>query len=365
MVGGAVAQLHAAQAPFLDALQPGVQLGAVRLGAGALEAFHQDLGAHKTLHHGGGEVGNVLGPCQVHRLLDDGVVERALRREHLRDHHAPGLVAQQFHEAARCVVGKRDDLSVDARCPQRLDAVHHRRPGANEDHGLRLLLRHPGRDRAVVGLGAVKLLDKKRVQLVGLEAGLRAREAIGAKGVVHMHHANALDAQGVEVGDGLFHLALVGRAHVEDELVHRLVEHHGAGGGPHQRHAVLLEQRHDALRVRRAACHEQADHALFFNQRLGVLQRELGVELVVQRNHLDLLAAYATLGIDMVDVEGRALHGFGHRGGGRAGDAHRLADQDLCVGRTDAQGGSQGAERAGQASCLHGVVSCIWSARVV
>ena len=48
-----------------------------------------------------------------------------------------------------------------------------------------------------------------------------------------MHHANALDAQGVQVRDGLFYLMLVWGAHVENVLVHRLVQGNGARRWPH------------------------------------------------------------------------------------------------------------------------------------
>jgi hypothetical protein len=224
---------------------------------------------------------------------------------------------------------KRDDLPRYARSAQRLDAVHHRRARADEDHRLGLLGGHPGRDGAVVGLGAVEFFNERGFEAVGLEAGLRTRQAVGAKGVVHMNDADALDAQGVEVGDGFFHLALVRRAHVEHKPGHRLVQHHGARGGPYKGHAVLLQKREEPLRVRCTARHEQADHALLLDQGLGVCQRELGVELVVQRDDLDLLAGHAATGVDVVDVQGRAAHGFGHRGTGRPGDAHRLADEDL------------------------------------
>ena len=105
----------------------------------------------------------------------------------------------------------------------------------------------------------------------------------------------------------------------------------------------------------RAARHEQAYHAFFLDQRLGVLLCELGVELVVQRDHFDLLTPHAAFGIDVVDVQCRALHGLGYRGCCRTGDAYALADEQLGVCGADPEGGQQSAERAGSANDLHGL----------
>ena len=57
-----------------------LQLGPIGLGACALDAFDQHLGADKALQHGWGEIRNVLGFGQVHGFLDQWVVQRTLGR---------------------------------------------------------------------------------------------------------------------------------------------------------------------------------------------------------------------------------------------------------------------------------------------
>lgn len=162
---------------------------------------------------------------------------------------------------------------------------------------------------------------------------MRTGQAVLAEGVVHMHDADALNSQQRKVGDGFLHLALVGRADVEDIAGNGLVQRHGARGGPHQRHAVLVQQRNDALGVGRAARHEQCQHALVLDERAGVVLRQLGVELVVERDEFDLLPVHAAAGVDVVQVQRRAQHRFldGCRRG--PGDADGLTHEQLRVGQ--------------------------------
>ena len=105
------------------------------------------------------------------------------------------------------------------------------------------------------------------------------------------------------MGDRFFGLALVGGAHIKNLRSHRLMQHHGAGGRANQGHAMLLQNRNDALGMRCSAAHEQGDHAAHFYQFACVGGSQLGVELVVQRQDFNLFAMHATLGIDCIDVE--------------------------------------------------------------
>ena len=131
------------------------------------------------------------------------------------------------------------------------------------------------------------------------------------------------------MGDGLFHLDLVGRTNIEDVAAHRLVQCHCAGGWAHQHHAGFVEQRHDALGVWGSPCHEERNGAVFLDEGAGVFQRQLGVELVVQHHQFNFLATHASLGVHKIQVQRRTLHGFFDGDGRRARDAHRLSNDDL------------------------------------
>jgi hypothetical protein len=87
---------------------------------------------------------------------------------------------------------------------------------------------------------------------------------------------------------------------------------------------MLLQHGVDGLGVRCAPAHEQGQHAALLDQGAGIGLGLLDVKGVVQGDDFDLFAADAALGVDMVQVELRALHGFLHRGGHRSGDAHGL-----------------------------------------
>ncbi len=67
--------------------------------------------------------------------------------------------------------------------------------------------------------------------------------------------------------------------------------------GYHQRHAVLVQQRNNALGVGCAARHEQCQHTLVLDERAGVVLRQLGVELFVERDEFDLLPVHAAAGV--------------------------------------------------------------------
>jgi hypothetical protein len=112
-------------------------------------------------------------------------------------------------------------------------------------------------------------------------------------------------------------------------LAHRLMQHHGAGRGRDQRHAVLVQDRNDRLGVRCAPAQEQGQHVLLLHQLARVLGRQRGVELVVQRHQLDLLPVDAAPGIDAIDVQPGAVGCLFHARRDRAGEARRLSDQDL------------------------------------
>ncbi len=72
---------------------------------------------------------------------------------------------------------------------------------------------------------------------------------------------------------------------------------------------VFVEQRDDCLGVRPAARQEHRHHVLLFNQLAWIFGRQLGVELVVEGDQLNLLPFDATLGIESVDVVLCALSG--------------------------------------------------------
>jgi hypothetical protein len=101
------------------------------------------------------------------------------------------------------------------------------------------------------------------------------------------------DPQGVQVFDRLLGLALVGGAHIEDVRRAPLVQHHRAGRGPDQRHAVRLQQRQHRFGVRRATGQEQRQYPALLDQLARVGGRALRIELVVQRDQLELLAGHA------------------------------------------------------------------------
>ena len=105
--------------------------------------------------------------------------------------------------------------------------------------------------------------------------------------------------------------------------------------------------------MRRGAAHEQGHHVVFFDQLARVLGRLGGLEVVVQRDQLDLLAVHAALGVDVVQVGARAQQRFAHAGGHRAGDGRGLSDEDVGVRR--ATGEQQaGHERDAQAALAQG-----------
>ena len=137
---------------------------------------------------------------------------------------------------------------------------------------------------------------------------------------------------------GALGLTLVGGAHIEDVGLDRLVQHHGPGGRTNERHPMLLQHGVDGLGVRCAPAHEQGQHATLLDQGAGIGLGLLDVEGIVQGNDLDFFAAHAALGVDMVQVELRALHGFLDRGRHRSGDAHGLPDAQLREGGAGSQG---------------------------
>ena len=189
-----------------------------------------------------------------------------------------------------------------------------------------------------------------RRELGGHQALLCARQAIGTEAVIGIDHANACDAHGCQVGHGLFGFTLVGGAHVEHMLAHWLVQHHGPGGWAHQRHAMLVQQRDDGFGVGGAPVQEQRQHVVFFDQLARVFGSELGVELVVQRDELDLLAVDAALGVDHVNVELGSVRGFFHPCSHLPGETCGLPHQQLGLG-----GPQRGAEGCGDPAFLQGV----------
>jgi len=200
---------------------------------------------------------------------------------------------------------------------------------------------------AVVGFGAIGLDDGDRLELQALEAFHGAGQAIGAEGIVHMHDGDAVQRDGVQVLDRLLGLGLVAGAHVEHVRVDRLVQQHGAGGRRDERDVVLGQVRQDGLRVRRGAAHEQRHHLVVLDQLSSVFARQLGLELVVERDQLDLLAAHAALGVDVVEVKAHADQRLAHAGRHRAGDGGGLADQDLRL-RGAGRGPQQARGRGGE-----------------
>ena len=189
-------------------------------------------------------------------------------------------------------------------------------------------------------------------EFVVLEARECTDQGVGAKGVVHVDHPNALYPKRGQMGNGFFHLALVGRTDIEDVSLHGLVQHHGAGGRAHERHAEFVQQWNDAHGVRRAARHEQCQNAFVDDQRARVGKREFGIEFVVQGQHFDLLAVDTAARIHGVEVELRPAHRFLDGGRGRAAHAHRLPNEQLGV-RPRQEAGEQDACRDKKFPCIH------------
>jgi len=119
------------------------------------------------------------------------------------------------------------------------------------------------------------------------------------------------------------------------------VQHHGAGGGRDEGDLVLGQVRQDGLGVRRGAAHEQRRHLVLLDQLARVLARQLGFELVVQRDQPDLFAMHAAAGVHVVKVQAHAHQRLTHAGGHRAGDGGGLADQDLGLRGHPAHGQQQ------------------------
>ena len=221
MVGGCEGQDEAAQVELAQVFQCRLQFFARRFGACTAQGLHQHLGRCKTLQHGGADFEDVTRLGQGGSFLHQGVVLRL--RQHLAHDHTPRVVAQQFDEAAGCVVGQGDELCTAAcgfECP---DGVHHGGARANHHDGLGAQFCHGRRNLREVRLAAVKLGNGDRGQFGGGQAFLGALQAVGAKTVVHVHHANAVDAGGCQVGDGALSLALVGGAYVEHMFFQGLV----------------------------------------------------------------------------------------------------------------------------------------------
>jgi hypothetical protein len=95
--------------------------------------------------------------------------------------------------------------------------------------------------------------------------------------------------------------------------------------------------RKHGLGVRGAACQEQRQHLFFLNQLERVFAGQLGIELVVQRDQLDLLPVDAAFGIDRVNVKLGAIGGFLHPRAHGPGESCRLPDEQLRL-RAKAEG---------------------------
>ena len=270
---------------------------------------------------------------------------------------------QRLHEAGRCVVGVGDDLRPGARFADGGDAIGDRHPRADEQHCLRTRCGDPVGDGAEVPLGPIEFLHEQGGFPHRREALLRTFDQIGAEAVVHMQHTNAVHADQAQVLHRALGLALIGGAHIEQPGVDRPVQHHRAGGRPHQRQPGLGQHRQDGLGVRRAAGQEQADHPWVVGQCLGVFGGDFGVELVVQRHQFNLLSIHPALGIDGVEMEFGAVRGLLDPGGHRAAETGGLSDAELRPGgRRPHQGcrQAQGAQGAAQACVVvHSSVSFV------
>ncbi|MPN38269.1 hypothetical protein SDC9_185793 [bioreactor metagenome] len=152
-----------------------------------------------------------------------------------------------------------------------------------------------------------------------------------------MHHGDAGKAQRVQMLHGLLGFRLVAGAHVEHQRVDRLMKHHCPSGRRHQCDPVFGQMRQDGLSVRRGTAHEQGHHVVLFDQAQRVLARQLGIELVVQRDQLDLLAVHAALGVDAIQVQIHTNQRFPHAGSHRPGDCRGLPYQYVGPGRRGVQ----------------------------
>ena len=327
MPGRGVLQRQPTQVVAPQGVQRLVQAGPCDAGRRAAQAFNQYLGGGKAFQHGRA---HIVQPARLGQLR--GFAHQAevqARRHDLAYHHALGVGAQQFDEAFRGIVGKRQVLPANAGGLQAANALNHRRARADDQHRLRRGRLERGQQRCEVRLGTVELGHGHGLQAALLQPLARALQTVGAKAVVHVHHRHTRDAHGQQVRHGMPGLALVGGAHVEDVGFDRLVQHDGARGGAHHGHVVLLQHRVDGLGMRCAPAHEQGHHAALLDQHAGIGLGLAYVEGVVQRDDLDLLSGHAALGVDGIEVQLRAEHRFLDGGGDRAGHAHRLPDANL------------------------------------
>ena len=345
MVVGPVADFKATEVKLAQALQRGVDFFPGGLGARALEAFNQHFGGSKPFQHGWADLTETLGFGQVECFLHHGVGHGTFVGVDLGHDHPSRIGAQALDEPCGGIVGERDDLCGRPGCPKRIAGIHHRRARCHHQHRLGVGAGQFDCNGSKVGFGTVELLQHNRGELAGGQAFLGADDAVCTKTVVGIHHRDACHAHGCQVGHGLFRLALIGGAHVEDVFAHGLVQHHGAGGWADQRHAVLLQQRDHGFCVRGAAGQKHCEHVLLFNQLAGVFTGEFGVELVVQRDEFNFLSVHATLRVDRVEVQHCTVRSFLDARRDLAGISGGLSDQDLCVAGADQCGQcSTGAE---------------------
>ena len=92
---------------------------------------------------------------------------------------------------------------------------------------------------------------------------------------------------------------------------------------------MFVQHRKHGLGMGRAPGEEHGRHIPALDQLARVFGSDLGVELVVQRDQFDFLAVHATACVDAVDPQARTIGGLLHARRDGAGEAGRLADQDL------------------------------------
>lgn len=89
--------------------------------------------------------------------------------------------------------------------------------------------------------------------------------------------------------------------------IERLTEHRGARDGAKQQGALLLDQRQDGRRLRRAGAVKDHEHLVVFQQLARVLDGLLRVESIVERGVTDHAAMHPALRVHRVEQQSRAL----------------------------------------------------------
>lgn len=176
--------------------------------------------------------------------------------------------------------------------------------------------------------------------------------------VVEVGHRDAADADGLQLLDQHLGLAAGGGAHEVGRALRLVARRVGHRVAADERRAAVLQHLRRGRRGARAHAGEEGQGFVITQKLLVVGDGLVGLELVVERDHPDLAAVDAALGVGGLEGEvGARQHGLDRRPQGAPEDG-AVAEHDL--GRALGQGGNAQARQAGggqEVSAVH-VVSC-------